>query len=440
MESSLSKRNMTAAGCKAAVGSDPNEVVTYTKTHEDAEVDGELLSTIATAVVSQHEKHTFGTSLLLYIKSKLPITPPVPPLRVIVRPYRPEEFHLSLNEKPEELLNRRRPYFRHRQSTNTLEVLCIPGTDWIKHYASLIATYYRLNISGDPMDARFTQYVLPRNFQCFNWLLNSNLRELDQVDTIALGYVKRFRRASSQSWESGSHTGDLTQRLFAWQIHHATDAASGSQNRSIALLDCRFNFWGDIAGSLVQVLHHFRKVRQVLYIGKAGSLREGDEPNAVIATGNKSWVGGAQICWDNAFQQIIDGDHSPEIQIGSNVSVYSPLEETYEWLSTWGERCRWVDCEVGHLASACVESGISFGYLNIISDNVAKSHEHDLTNEEEEIVRVKRQQLLSVIESTLDQHLDLPPAGLPNGNTALDLTKPFDTIPPGQLNPSDRSL
>jgi len=438
---------MTGADCENPVGPGLDEIVAtnaFEANEEGMKFFDELFAIpiTATEVISQHSKHTFGTSLRRYIRSKIPITPPPHPSRVIVRPYHPEEFHLSV-EKPATdeiqllVLNRRRPFFRYREATSTLEILCIPGTDWIRHYAVLIASYYRLGrISEDPKGAIVTQYVLPRKLQCDEWLSDSNLRELEHVDTVVLGYIRRFRRASSKPWQPGSTTtttSDPTKRLFDWQIHHASNSTNGSQNGgSIAFLDCRFNFWGDIAGALVRVLHQLGKVRrQVLYIGKAGSLRAGDEPNAMIATGNESWVGDARLRWDNAFQQTLDGDHSsPAIQTGPNVSVYSPLEETHEWLSTWGERCRWVDCEVGHLASACVESGISFGYLNIVSDNVAQAHEHDLTNEELEVVRTRRQKLLSVIESTLDQHLGLHPASAPyENNMTLDLAKQSDTNP-----------
>jgi hypothetical protein len=404
---------MTTDDHAMGVETSPIEIVTYSDNCKSANLETPLI--VALPITCQTEQHTLGQSLPRYIMNKIPIaTLPRRPSRIIVRPYCPgEELHLSVNNKTDKRFNRQRPYFRHIESTNTLEVLCIPGKDLIKHYALLIATYYGLDISEDK---RLTQYSLPRDLQCYSWLYASNLQELSHVETVVLGDVEHLGRASSKPWKFGSKIDDPTRRLFAWQIHRPTNTGIGSQRGPVAFLGCLFNFWGDIAASLVEVLHHFCEVRQVLYIGKAGSLRDDDEPNTVIATGNDSWIDGAQIMWNNTLQHVLKEDSSPKIQTGSNVSVYSPLEETREWLFRWRKRCHWVDCEVGYLALACIKFEISFGYLNIISDNVANWHEHDLTNERLEIVKEKRQELLTVIESVLNRHLGLPPVDTLDGN------------------------
>ncbi|KAK5079745.1 hypothetical protein LTR70_008822 [Exophiala xenobiotica] len=386
----------------------PVEIVTHQEEHDGASLNTPLI--VASPVVRRSENHTFGQSLLRYITSKIPIADlPQRPSRVIVRPYRSgEELYLSLNTKTDKLFNRQRPYLRYVEPTDTLEVLCIPGNDSIKHYASLVATYYGLVTFGNKV---LTQYSLPRRLECDSWLRASNLRELSGVRTVVLGYVERLNRAgaSPQCWNSGIEVDDPTRKLFAWQIHRPTDSDRGFGRGPIAFLGCLFNFWGDIAASLVQVLHQLCHVHEIIYIGKAGSLREDDEPNNVISTGNTSWLNDAQVTWNDALQRALSDYCPPEVQTGENTSVFSPIEETHEWLSTWRKRSRWVDCEVGYLAQACNNNCISFGYLNIISDNVARWYEHDLSNERLEIVQEKRKGLLSVIESVLDRHLGLPP-------------------------------
>ncbi|KAF7513332.1 hypothetical protein GJ744_009753 [Endocarpon pusillum] len=396
---------MTTDDNAMGLGTSQIETVTGSENRKSAHLETPLI--VALPVTSQTEQHTLGQSLRRYIKNKISIASPLRPSRVIVRPYGP-------GEKPRLLANNKidkRPYLRYIESTRTLEVLCIPGKDLVKHYALLIATYYGLDQSEDK---RLTQYSLPRKHQCYRWLHASNLRELGPVETVVLYNVERLGRPSSNPLKFDSKIDDPTRELFDWQIHRPTNTGIGSRKGPVAILDCNFKFWGDIAASLVEVLHDLCEVRQVLYIGKAGSLRDDDEPNTIIATGNDSWIDGAQIIWNNILQHA--EDLSPKIQTGSNASVYSPLEETHEWLFTWCERCHWVDCEVGNLALACIKFEISFGYLNIISDNVAKGHEHDLTNEQLEIVKEKRQELLTVIESVLNHHLGLPPDDKKDGN------------------------
>lgn len=367
-------------------------------------------STIALPIVSQPDLHTMGDSLQRYIEDKLPSsTLHSTPFHIVVRPFAVEEdLPLTSDEVGDKTLIRHRPYARYNALTNNLEIICVPGADLIKHYASLAATYWDTKMPGST-----TSYSLPHSTQCYDWIRASNIRTMGHVDTVILGYVDRLSgRAASQTWNSGLGLDDHTRKLFAWQICHSKEPHAGKKG-SVAFLRCFFNFWGDIASSLVEVLQDLCGVRQVLYIGKAGSLRADDEPNNVIATGCDSWLNGTRITWQSALKEVLDQDCPPEIQTGSNISVYSPLVETHRWLSSWQTRCQWVDCEVGYFALACTKLQISFGYLNLISDNVAKWHEHDLTSELLREVKEKRQRLLNIIEHVLNRYLDLPAASHP---------------------------
>ena len=56
--------------------------------------------------------------------------------------------------------------------------------------------------------------------------------------------------------------------------------------------------------------------------------------------------------------------------------------ESKEWLAKANARGHdFVDPEVGQMALAAVETGLEFGYLHIISDNVAQKYDEDLSNE-----------------------------------------------------------
>lgn len=414
-------QTMTTDGCTTSIEIHDLEIVRPGEHGEETELDTPLIEAFPAA--QRTEDHAFGHSLLPYIANKIPVTKiPQRPSRIVIKPCHPgDQLPLSSGTKTDKIPNRQQPHFRYVQSTNTLEILCDPGKDIINHYALLAATYYGLLSSRDPVQ---TLYHLPSQHQCFSWLLSSNLRELGRVDTVVLGYVERLSRTASKPWCSGDLTEDSvrklskdrTHKLFAWQIYHASGANKDAGRDRIAFLGCLFNLWGDLAASLVDALHLWCNVRQILYVGKAGSLRDEDEPNMVIVTGNHSWIDDTQIMWDNVLQEVLSHGCPPQIQTGSNVSVASPLQETSDWLSTWRKRCQWVDCEVSHFALACREHHIPFGYLSIISDNVVKWHKHDLTNERLQIVGERRQALFGIIESIIDRHLNLLPAEKPATN------------------------
>lgn len=64
-----------------------------------------------------------------------------------------------------------------------------------------------------------------------------------------------------------------------------------------------------------------------------------------------------------------------------------------------------VDPEVGMMAQAAVRSGIRFGYLHIISDNVAEKYLEDLSNERQKSVLEGRSHLYEIVQDVLHHHL-----------------------------------
>lgn len=66
---------------------------------------------------------------------------------------------------------------------------------------------------------------------------------------------------------------------------------------------------------------------------------------------------------------------------GLHVTVLTSLLGTRSWLGKWKPECNWVNCEVSHMGQAFIEGRTSFGYLHIVSDNVARHYPHDLSNE-----------------------------------------------------------
>lgn len=58
------------------------------------------------------------------------------------------------------------------------------------------------------------------------------------------------------------------------------------------------------------------------------------------------------------------------------------------------------------MAKASLEGGTEFGYLHIISDNLARKYIHDLSNERLADVLEGRKRLVSEIQDTLGRFFD----------------------------------
>jgi len=305
---------------------------------------------------------------------------------------------ISPLEKKNKPFNWQRPTARMDGDSTRLSLQCFPGIDYVKHYASVVATYLSLR-GGDPESV---SYTVPTSEECISPILFSNLREMGPVDTVVMGYVHvldQFIRP--EVWQHGMHSNDPKDELFGWQI-----AAIPGSGRKVAFLGCRVSFWGDISGHIVRLLKTLNKAEEVIYVGKLGSLDPAHIPNMFIATGSSSQlVGSGTIRWQNALQPFVED--SPRVVYGEHYTLPSVLDETKEWFEEKRAKYNFVDPEIGHMASAAIGSGMKFGYLHVISDNLARKYEFDLSNERKkgameartETVREIQRILLSYFES-----------------------------------------
>ncbi|PWY83108.1 hypothetical protein BO94DRAFT_599582 [Aspergillus sclerotioniger CBS 115572] len=245
--------------------------------------------------------------------------------------------------------------------SETLEICCFPGKDHVHHYALLIAYHLALN---DIQQSSVIECNLPTKVDTMGVIEQSNLRSMGKVDTVVLGCVEDLVVPTDEQdqWETGTSTAN---RLFAWKLFRRREGGV------VSFLTCLFRPWGDILDTVVRALRHLNDVSCVLYTGKAGSLRPDDIPNDMLVTGDISYVAGKRVTWDNVLEPAISAARTSKVCRGINVTVMSPLVETDAWLNEWNGRADWVDCEVGHAAEACHVSQMRFGYLNLISDNVA---------------------------------------------------------------------
>ena len=342
--------------------------------------------------VASEATHTMGGSLFEYLHMK--VHPSIQDkawsrIHVIGEHQRdPTIVQMSPIEKRDKPFNWMRPTISLVDS-NTLQLHVFPGLDYVEHYAAIVATYLSLR-GGDPT---VVQYTLPNKEQCLEPFLVSNLTQMGSVDLVIVGYVDGLERWTQGPWEE-SDNGDL----FSWKT------INSKQGYRIAFLGCRICFWGDIGGNLVRTLQNLNGAKCVVYIGKLGSLCPQHVPNHTLATGCQSYVHGDLIRWENRLEAHLQ--HAPSVVRGIHCSLGSVLNETKDWLASTKKKCDFVDPEIGHMAKASLEGGTQFGYLHIISDNLARKYDRDLSNERRDDVIQGRKRLMVEVQDVLGQFID----------------------------------
>jgi hypothetical protein len=204
------------------------------------------------------------------------------------------------------------------------------------------------------------------------------------------------------------------QPLFSWK------KSISKRGYSIAFLGCRVSFWGDIAGNIVRALQILNSVKCVIYVGKLGSLRAESTPNHWLATGCQSVVWNELFKWTSPLESHLK--ISPSVAHGVHYILGSVLDETKDWLLSIRKGHDFVDSEIGHMAKASLEGRTEFGFLHIISDNLAQKYMHDLSNERLTDVLQSRKRLVLEIQGILSRFFDQwsPEAvGPEQGNTVL---------------------
>ncbi|KAK6822398.1 hypothetical protein PG995_012141 [Apiospora arundinis] len=300
-------------------------------------------------------------------------------------------------------LDFRRPTVSALDST-TFELHCFPSENYMIHYASLIATYFalyksehRVLILMDPVRVntgfyRISAYPGPPD-TTFHHLFN--LHSMGSIDIAIFGEVHHLKGLYGGSWKDG---GGSYEGVLRWR------KLSSPNGKTIALMGCLEKVWGDAGEHLIQALHSQTRVKQIVYVAKAGSLSERYAPNEWIATGERAMIGkDAPTVWQNPLQNALSA--STRVASGSIITVPSTLCETHEWLEEWSPKALWVDCEVCYMASVAQELHIDFGFLSVVSDNLCRRYEEDLSNEYSDTVTEKRRVLYNEIVKILKKFI-----------------------------------
>lgn len=290
---------------------------------------------------------------------------------------------ISEYEKTGKLFNFERP--TAEVHGRDLVIKAFPGTDYVHHYALIIATY--LAMIGRPADT--VTYQLPEAAVCLAAVEQLDL-DLDG-DLVIVGWGLQYLAPAGGVWTHGPG--------YAWQRTQV-------HGRRVVYLGFLHSIWGDVAGRVVARLAALG-ARDVVYVGKVGALAPEIEPNTMLATGNESIVGGSVVEWDDFFAGFAAAQ--PGVHTGVHVTSPSILLEDRDWLTKHAEHA-FVDPEIGPMGAAACQAGIRFGYLHVISNNLARRYPADLSNERHGDVIRRRAVLVGQIRDIIANRLAACPS------------------------------
>lgn len=285
---------------------------------------------------------------------------------------------ISAHEKTGKLFNFERPTAEVHGSD--LIVKAFPGTDYVRHYALIIATYVAM--AGKSGGA--VTYELPDPTSS-----REAVRQLDldlDGDLVIVGWGLAHLAPADGVWTYG--------RGYAWQ-------SAQIHGRRVVYLGFLHSIWGDVAGRVVTRLAELG-ARDVVYVGKVGTLNPDIEPNTRLATGNTSLVNGTTVTWSDFFGDFASAQ--PGVHTGRHVTSPSILLENRDWLTEHAGHA-FVDPEIGPMGAAAHHAGIRFGYLHVISNNLARHYPADLSNERHSHVVRRRTVLIRHIRDIIASRL-----------------------------------
>lgn len=289
---------------------------------------------------------------------------------------------ISASEKTGKLFNFQRP--TAEVHGGDLVIKAFPGIDYVHHYALIIATY--LAMTGQAADT--VSYELPDTAVCRAAVQQLTL-DLDG-DLVIVGWGLAHLAPADGVWTHG--------RGYAWQ-------RALIRGRRVVYLGFLHSIWGDVAGRVVTRLAELG-ASDVVYVGKVGALNPDIEPNTLLATGSQSLHDGALVSWDDFFGDV--ASTQPGVRTGIHVTSPSILLEDQDWLATHAGHA-FVDPEIGPMGAAARHRGIGFGYLHVISNNLARHYPADLSNERRRDVVAQRTVLVGQIRDIISHRLATRP-------------------------------
>ncbi|MGK2848936.1 MAG: NUDIX hydrolase [Minisyncoccota bacterium] len=324
--------------------------------------------------------HSMGKYLNEYVDMKMHhiLTDYLNDIRnVIVVPIYDRGTLVSKKEKNDKLFNYKRPTTFYENGT--LYLTCFPIADYILHYSMLVDNYLDRHSPETKVS-----YYLPGEDATFKAVENTITGDIPKSDIVVYGNVDKLPMLSDVKWMK---RGEVSFYEYKRNI-----------GKSILFIGCEYSVWGNAATSFLRATHKHTQCHTFIYVGKLGTFIDTIIPNTRIAVMDESNVNGETVHWKNIF-----GTQSDAFVSGKHYTLPSVMQESNAFVRSVAGKYAFVDPEVGHFAKEANSLGIRFSQLHIVSDNVKKIHEENLSNERKSDVVKKRESLWELIEKELLQ-------------------------------------
>lgn len=297
--------------------------------------------------------------------------------KIVIVPIYDRSVLVSKKEKNDKLFNFKRPTIF--SEGETVYLACFPSADYILHYSMLVKSY----VDNHCLD-REVSYYLPDEQTTLAMVSSTIADDMPKAHIVVYGNVDKLPMLSDVKWTA---KGEISFYM------HKTD-----NHQSILFVGCEYSVWGNTATSFLRILQKRTQCQTFIYIGKLGTLVDEIIPNTRIAISSESNIKGEIIRWKNLFDV-----HSAAFISGKHYTLPSVIQESYEFVRSIEDEYIFIDPEIGYFAKEANRLKIQFSQLHIISDNIKKIHEENLSNERKENVLEKRENLWKLIERELLQ-------------------------------------
>ena len=208
-------------------------------------------------------------------------------------------------------------YFK--SARNDQFIICLaPGTDYIKHYGSMLRHYCQLQDVSSNL--QLLHYPMASASLAFWTRLNHGFVWED--DTVIIGYVDEISK-ELENWVELAPLSTASNPFFESRRYQLANG------RCINFLGVNFSFWGNLAQAIVFEICK-SKASELIYVGKLGSMTTPDSLYRTLFSPTEyATFDHNRIV--NVVRDVKNGlvSRFPELNTGMHVSVPTVIEEDY---------------------------------------------------------------------------------------------------------------